>query len=154
MTCYFCSLQVTFSLKNMLLILPASPEKLPLHMSSCPPGVYKPMSNWNAVQQQGDSLLSVQGYTSLFQETDGVSSHWNSKSVNKAYLVPSGFWAAFKVGFTTSDVSECVIDYFIVLLQRLGVFVGKGMHVRTRMKQRKDCGDKPVVQIFKIKYAD
>lgn len=59
-------------------------------MSSCTPSVYKQMSNGNARKQHCDSLLSVQGSTSLFQETDGVSSHWNSKSVNKAYLLDSG----------------------------------------------------------------
>lgn len=44
------------------------------------------LSNENSERQQGESFLSVQGTTSLLQETDGVSSHWNSVSVNKAYL--------------------------------------------------------------------
>lgn len=86
--------------------------------------VYDPTSNGNAVQQQGESLLSVQGSTSLFQETDGVSSHWNNKSVNKAYLVRSGFWAVFKVVLLLV-MCQCVslTLYFIVLEQRLGIFV-------------------------------
>lgn len=69
---------------------------------------------------------------------------WNSKSINKAYLVGSGIQAAFEVSFTTSGVSECVtvILYFIVLLQKLVIFVWKGMHVRTRLKQRMVCAVK------------
>lgn len=90
-------------------------------MSSYTLSVFKPMSDRNAAHQPGDSLLSVQGSTSLFQETDGVSSQWNSKSVNKAYRLSSGFWAAFKVGLLLAMCQS--MSLIIVLGRRLGIFV-------------------------------
>lgn len=59
-------------------------------------GIYAFLFNGISKRQCGESSLLVRGTTSLLQETDGVSSHWNSESVNKAYRLHSEFWEVLK----------------------------------------------------------
>lgn len=81
--CRFLNDQVTFPAhlsEDMCVCLLQENDHFPV--SSCMRSVYRPMSTGTGVQQ-AESLLSVHGFTSLFQETDGVSSHWKSGTLNR-----------------------------------------------------------------------
>lgn len=78
---YLCAVSLMIKLQERCVCLSKENDHFPV--SSYMRSVYRPMSTGNGVQPQAESLLSVHGFTSLFQETNGVSSHWKSGTLNR-----------------------------------------------------------------------
>lgn len=100
---------------------------------------FLPNRNWG--RQQDESLLSVQGTTSLLRESEEVSSHRNIVSVNKAYL---WLWIGCCGGWSSlcNHVSHCVAAFlacesgFWSWSKRLGMVSFSRVRTRTSISEK------------------